>query len=106
MMIGTTLWEVIGNLSETSDGRFQDRPDAFVFQGKAGTAKIDKSNGVISLLDETHHLRYDSASPLAHDRAQATALEALLLAEMIELQRSQADRDRELMLKKLALRPF
>lgn len=106
MMIGTALWEVMGDLSETSDGRFQDRPDAFVFQGQAGTAKIDKSNGVITLRDEAHHLRYDSASPLAHDRIQATALEAQLLAEMIELQRSQADRDRQMMIAKLSKRPF
>ena len=106
MKIGTALWELMGELSETSDGRFQDRPDAFVFQGQAGTAKIDKSTGSITLTDGAHHLRYDSASPLAHDRAQATELEAQLLAEMIELRKSQADRDRKLMLKKLALRPF
>lgn len=54
MMIGTALWEVMGELSE-------DREDAFVFQGQAGTAKIDKSSGVISLRDEDHHLLYDSA---------------------------------------------
>lgn len=106
MMIGTALWEIIGELSETPGGQFQDRPDAFVFNGQAGTVKIDKSKGSMILSDKTHNVVYDSVSPFGYDRARVLAIEAQLLAEMIELRRSQADRDRELMLKKLALRPF
>lgn len=106
MMVGTLLGEILGELSETSDGRFQNRPDAFVFQGQAGTVKIDKSKGSMILSDEAHNMVYDSASPFGYDRARVSAIEDQLLAEMIELRRSQADRDRQMMIAKLAKRPF
>lgn len=106
MMVGTALWEIMGELSETPGGQFQDRPDAFVFDGQVGTVKIDKSKGSMILSDEAHNVVYDSASPFGYDRARVQAIEAQLLAEMIELQRSQADRDRQMMIAKLAKRPF
>ena len=103
-MIGTALWDLMDYLIDTSDGQFQDRPDAFVFNGQAGTVKIDKTTGALTLRDEHQNMIYNSKAPLDGDRDQAMDLEAKLRPEMLRLTIHQEDRDRKIMIANIAKR--